>query len=83
MAVFGAVSEILVGEWYSPALAIALVIILIILMMWIFGMDSKSSTLVKWVGGVGAVAYLGLGVVNKKTKSISTAQMLSNMVTST
>jgi hypothetical protein len=68
MSALDAGLNLLVGSPYSPAIAIAIFTILILVVIWVFG--SVDSTFVKWVGLAGVVVYAGLGMVQNKKQSL-------------
>jgi hypothetical protein len=80
MAMLSGIVDILVGSSYSPAIAIALIIVLLLIIMWLFAVDSKVYNLTKWLGIASVLGYLGLGYMHKKIKAASPEGMLSSVV---
>ena len=80
MALFTAVTDVLVGSPYSAAIAIAIITVLLLIVMWAYGTDDVTQGVTKWTGIIAVGAYGMLGYIQSKKPAASPAGMLASLV---
>ncbi len=66
-AIFDKAAGVLVGSYYSAAVCVAIVTVLLLIIMWIGKMGNVEYDTVKWTGAVAAAGLLGVGFLYSKT----------------
>ena len=75
------VTDKLFGSWYSPALCLAVLTVVLVLILWVGGAASDwVSSAVKWTGGLAVVTALAGGwFASRKKVTDSLAELASNV----
>lgn len=82
MSALNAVSGMLIGHDYSPAVAIVICIVIILFVLWILGKSDRDYGIVKWTGLAVAAGFGILGGVHYYSAKASGLASLGAAATS-